>query len=179
MQQNLRIQLDRKHTPAAWINKVLKRARSRSGGVVEQHLVGAKLEKRFPKVVIPNYPAHAGDQQTARLGDFPLHNVVYHVTATPSRDVITKCAENIRSGLLPVLLVPSDQTNRAKVLAQDENVADELLIVSVEDFVALNVIELAAENNKSLFQVLCEIIEVYNRRLKEVETNLSLQIDIR
>ena len=48
-----------------------------------------------------------------------------------------------------------------------------------EDFIALNILKLATDENKDFFTVLKEIVEMYNRRLLEVETDLSLQIEVR
>lgn len=177
--QNLKLDIDRGQAPTAWVHLIVENAKQRSGGVVEQHLVGAKLERCFRGITVPNHPAHAGDRQTAREGDFTISTLVYHVTATPSRNVIQKCAVNIRAGLHPVLLVPSEQENRARILAQDEGIDKELTIFSIEDFVALNIIELATDENKDFFGILKEIVEIYNRRLAEVETDLSLQIEVR
>jgi hypothetical protein len=78
-----------------------------------------------------------------------------------------------------VLLVPRNQLNKAIVLAQDEGVDKEVSVVSIEDFIALNIIELAADENKDFFSVLNEIVDIYNKRLLEVETDLSLQIEVR
>ena len=90
-----------------------------------------------------------------------------------------KCADNIRVGLLPILLIPREQKNKAQILAQDEGVDKGVAIISIEDFVALNIIELATEENKDFFSVLKEIVEIYNKRLSEVETDLSLRIEVR
>ena len=128
---------------------------------------------------IPNHPAHAGDRQTERAGDFAISQLVYHVTSAPSRDVLQKCVRNIRVGLYPILLIPREQENKARILAQDEGIDKELTIISIEDFVALNIIELATEESKDFFSVLKEIVEIYNRRLAEVETDLSLRIEVR
>lgn len=105
--------------------------------------------------------------------------MIYHVTAAPSRNVIQKCAENITVGLHPILLVPGEQENKARFLTQDEGIDIELTITSIESFIALNIIELATDEKKDFFKVLQEIVEIYNRRLKEVETDLSLQIQVR
>ncbi|MCB0174989.1 MAG: DUF4928 family protein [Anaerolineae bacterium] len=177
--QNLKLDIDRRQAPTAWVNLIVENAKQRSGGVVEQHLVGAKLERRYKDIDIPNHPAHAADRQTSRAGDFTIAQMVYHVTATPSRNVIQKCAENIRIGLHPILLVPSNQEYKATALAQDEGVDRELTIISIEAFVALNIIELATEENKDFFGVLQDIVQIYNRRLAEVETDLSLRIEVR
>jgi DNA mismatch endonuclease (patch repair protein) len=177
--QNLKMDIDRRQAPSSWIHMIVENAKQRSGGVVEQHLIGAKLERRFKGIDIPNHPAHAGDSQTARAGDFEISQLVYHVTVTPSRNIIQKCAENIKVGLHPILLVPSEQENKARILAQDEGIDKELSIISIETFVALNIIELATVENNDFFGVLKEIVTIYNRRLVEVETDLSLQIQVR
>jgi hypothetical protein len=177
--QNLKLDIDRRQSPSMWIQLIVEGAKQRSGGIVEQHLIGAKLQRRFRNILVANHPAHAGDRQTSRAGDYVISRLVYHVTATPSRGVIQKCAENIRAGLHPVLLTPSEQENKARVLAQDEGIEKELSIASIEAFVALNIIEMATDENKDFFRVLQEIIEIYNKRLAEVETDLSLQIQVR
>ena len=81
--------------------------------------------------------------------------------------------------MYPILLIPREQENKARILAQDEGIDKELTIISIEDFVALNIIELATEESKDFFSVLKEIVEIYNRRLAEVETDLSLRIEVR
>uniref|UniRef100_A0A7C4AQ74 DUF4928 domain-containing protein n=1 Tax=Desulfomonile tiedjei TaxID=2358 RepID=A0A7C4AQ74_9BACT len=177
--QSLKFDVDRRHAPTTWVSAILENAKGRSGGVVEQHLVGAKLARRFWDLSIPNHPAHAADKQTERPGDFELSRIVYHVTSAPSRNVLQKCAANVTVGLSPVLLVPRNQLNKAIVLAQDEGVDKEVSVVSIEDFIALNIIELAADENKDFFSVLNEIVDIYNKRLLEVETDLSLQIEVR
>jgi len=176
---NLKMDLNKTYSPQTWAGVILENAKGRSGGIVEQHLVGAKLARRFRGLEIPNHPAHAGDRQTERAGDFAISQLVYHVTSAPSRDVLQKCVKNIRVGLHPVLLIPREQENKARILAQDEGIDKELTIISIEDFVALNIIELATEESKDFFNVLKEIVEIYNKRLSEVETDLSLRIEVR
>lgn len=177
--QNLKLDIDRRQSPAAWIGEIVSNAKGRSGGVVEQQLVGAKLAKRYTGIEIPNHPAHAGDRQTDRTGDFALQRTVYHVTSAPSRSVLQKCAQNIRVGLHPILLVPEEQRNRAQILAQDEGIHKDMMIVAIEDFVAVNIVEMASQEDTDFFSVLQDIIELYNRRLAQVETDLSLQIEVR
>ncbi len=178
-QQNLRLELDRRQAPATWVSIIMENARGRSGGVVEQHLVGAKLARRFSDLAIPNYPAHAADRQTERLGDFAISRVVYHVTSAPSLAVLQKCAQNVRAGYYPLLVVPRDRTEKARNLAEEVNIEKGVTIVSIEDFIALNIIELATDENKEFFAILREIVELYNRRLSEVETDMSLKIEVR
>lgn len=155
--QNLKLDIDRRQAPTTWVNVIVENAKGRSGGVVEQHLVGAKLARRFTGMTIPNHPAHAGDKQTEREGDFAISKLVYHVTSAPSRNVLQKCVKNAKVGLHPVLLVPREQENKARILAQDEGIDKELTIISIEDFVALNILEIATEESKDFFGVLKEI----------------------
>ena len=176
--QNLKLDIDRRQAPSTWVNIIVENAKGRSGGIVEQQLVGAKLVRRFQGVDIPNHPAHAADRQTDRAGDFRVSNMVYHVTAAPSRNVLLKCAENLRAGLHPILLIPREQENKVRYLAQDEGIDQELTIISIESFIALNIIEMATDENKDFFSVLKEIVEIYNARLSDVETDLSLRIEV-
>ncbi|RMG39717.1 MAG: DUF4928 domain-containing protein [Methanobacteriota archaeon] len=177
--QNLKLSIDRRQTPTAWINLIIENAKSRSGGVVEQHLVGAKLAKRFSGLEVPNHPAHAADRQTGRTGDFVIRNLVFHVTANPSRDVVEKCRDNIQKGLHPILLIPKEVDYRAIALAQEEGIDRQISIVSIEDFVAVNIIELATAENTDFYAILQDIINIYNQRLSVVETDMSLQITLR
>jgi hypothetical protein len=177
--QNLKLKLNRRHSPVIWVRQIFQSASERSGGIVEQHIIGAKLARRFPALSVPNCPAHTPDRKTASSSDFTMGKTVYHVTAMPSRSVIKKCAANVKAGLLPVLLVPGDQEYKAKGLAEDGGIDKALVIMSIEAFVALNVIQMATEEEKDPFTILKEIVEIYNRRLGEVETDLSLQIEVR
>lgn len=173
------LDLNKTHSPQVWVETILDCASGHSSEIVEQQLVGAKLARRFKGMEIANHPAHAADRQTERVGDFAISKLVYHVTAAPSRDVLQKCASNFRSDLHPVLLVPREQDNKARILAQDEGIEKELTIIAIEDFVALNIIELATEESRDFYGVLKEIVEIYNKRLSEVETDLSLLIEVR
>lgn len=177
-QENIRLRIDRRESPSSWISRIMESASQRSGGVVEQHLVGAKLARRFPEISIPNHPAHAGDRQTSRSGDFTVARLVFHVTASPSLAVIDKCADNARAGLLPILVTPREMTGKARALASERGIENALSVLSIEDFLAMNVIEIATGEGKEFVEVLWEIIEIYNQRLAEVETILSLQIQL-
>jgi len=176
--QNLKISFERQYSPIEWIHKILEEAKGKSGGIVEQHLIGAKLEKRHPDVEVDNFPSHAADVQTGRSGDFTIGDTVYHVTASPGPSVIQKCSENIKSGLHPVILVPSVHVVRAVSFAEYEGIEKCLSVIAIENFVALNIIEMATGVQTSFFEILQEIINVYNERLEEVETDMSLKIEV-
>lgn len=175
----LKISCDRQCSPKIWVNTILKKAEGRSGGRVEQHLVGAKLQERYAKRVdVPKHPGHAADVQTRRSGDFDLGKVSYHVTSNPTRDHLQKCKDNAAANRIPVLIVPADKIERARVYADDEGVASRVTILSVEDFVAQNAIEISSEQEVAVFDIMKAIIDEYNRRVLEVEKDNSLTIEI-
>jgi len=178
--QHLSVAPDRSESPTAWIELILEQSRSKSQGRVEQHLIGAKLECRFPEADISAHAAFAADVQTERPGDFALGKIVFHVTAAPAPPVINKCKDNLRRGLQPVLVVPRDSLDRAKGLAAFEEGLDRrITFVAIEDFLASNILELSGESGRDFIDVLKSIIEIYNRRIEETETDVSLRIEIR
>lgn len=176
--QNLRISCDRQCSPATWIRSILDQAKGKSGGKVEQHLVGAKLQQRYSDKKVQNYPGHAGDAQTKRSGDFEINSISYHVTANPNRGHIEKCKTNVTSNRIPVLVVPRDEVKTAQVLAKDAGIDERITILALEEFIANNVLEISVERGYGIFETLYAIIEEYNRRVEEVETDMSLKIEL-
>lgn len=176
--QHLKIACDRQLSPSTWIASILGEAKGRSGGKVEQHLVGAKLEQAHPGVNVPNNPGHAGDAQTGRPADFLIGTTAYHVTASPGSTVIRKCVNNIGEGLHPVLLVPQREVFKAQHLAEDIGHAERITIMAIEPFIALNIIELSKGQQNEFISILKSIVDKYNRRLCEVESDMSLQIEL-
>ena len=176
--QHLKVNCDRQLGPAKWIGNILAEAKERSCGKVEQHLVGAKLARAHPDIDIPNNPSHAGDLQTRRPGDFIVGSTAYHVTAAPGSAVVEKCATNLNAGLHPVLLVPRGQTDKARHIAEDQGIADRMTILAIEDFVAVNIIELSKGEQEAFVTVLKSIIAAYKSRLEAVETDQSLKIEV-
>lgn len=176
--EHLKVPCDRQDSPSAWVHAILEEAKGRSGGKVEQHLVGAKLEQRHPKIPIPNHPGHAADAPTARFGDFLIGDTCYHVTATPALPLLKKAASNLKSGLRPVILVPREQVARAIHLAETQGIESRVMIVAIEEFLAVNIVEMSEGHEQFFVATLKSIIEKYNRRLEEVETDLSLKIEL-
>lgn len=179
-QEAVRLKIDQNLSPWIWMRQILEATRERSRGVVEQHLVGAKLEARFPQQNFPAQPAHAADAPTKRRGDFELKtasgDVVIHVTSHPTSALIEKCQENLRDRLLPIIITLREKEQSAVALAEDKGVADQIAVLPIDHFVAANLIELAAERNLSFIEVFREIIEAYNRRIEAAETDLSCKI---
>lgn len=141
------------------------------------------MQTRHPDRDLPSHPGHAGDAQTGRSGDFDVDSVSYHVTANPGRDVIEKCRANAAANRQPILVVPAEQVQKAKALAEVEGIGDRVTILALEDFVAQNVIEISIQHGRDFYATLQEIIVEYNRveynrRVAEAETDMALKIDL-
>lgn len=176
--QNLSIHFERHHSPVEWIRQILDKAGGRSFGIVEQPLVGASLQVRHPQHTIANFPSHAADIQTGRAGDFLIGRTVYHVTSSPTPALIEKCIANLQATLSPMVLVPSALVGKAKSFAEYRDVHKRLSVISIEDFIALNLIELSNERDLPFIDTLRLILNVYNARIEAVETDLSTRIDV-
>lgn len=179
LRQQMTLKVDQRESPVTWIEQLLDSAKDRSQGRVEQHLIGAKLERRLPHQGIGTHPAFAADFQTHRAGDFVIGEIVFHVTAAPAQAVIEKCRENLRRNLKPILVIPRDKIERAKGMAQDDVGSERRIsFVAIEDFLATNIIELAGAESSSFFEVLESIIDLYNERILQSETDKSLRIEL-
>lgn len=177
--KQISLKLNQAESPVTWIEDLFTTARERSQGRVEQHLVGAKLERRLGEKEVKGHATFAADQQTERAGDFAVDNIVFHVTANPGAAVIEKCEDNLRRGLLPVLVIPRDKMERAKGIASaTQGLERRISFVAIEDFVASNIIELAGAENSSFFEVLTSVIALYNQRIVQSETDKSLRIEL-
>lgn len=174
----LRLQCDQLQSPATWIDSILAAAELRSLGAVERHLVGATLQQRHPEIVVPNNPGHAGDTQTGRSGDFPLKDISYHVTATDGKEATERCKRNIETGVHPILLVPRQYLESARARADVVGILPRVSILAIEDFITQNIIEMSTGQRQDFFSTLKAIIDEYNRRLEQVETDMSLKIEL-
>ncbi|MBI4558118.1 MAG: DUF4928 family protein [Candidatus Hydrogenedentes bacterium] len=163
----------------SWVHATVEGVRKSSASIVERELVGATLVRRFRKVPLATQLGGASDAQSDCMGDFAVNRLVYQVRSVPSGNVLQGCAKILKADLHPVLIIPQEQEDKARILAQDEGIDEELTIISLEDFVAFEIIELATDENKELFTVFRQLVEICNKRLSEVETDLSLQIEVR
>lgn len=158
-------------------NLMLAAANEGKAGYVAQHLIGAKLELRFPDITVSNEPASAADLQTQRPGDFLIGHTAFHVTVAPMPAVYEKCRHNISQGYKPFLLVTD-----AKLIGTRQNAEQvsekQISIESIESFVSQNINELSNFDKNELAGSLKELVTIYNKRVDEVETDKSLMIDL-
>jgi hypothetical protein len=141
-------------------------------GYVAQHLVGAKLQARFPDLEISNESASTADKPTNRQGDFTIGDTIFHVTVSPMPAVFEKCQTNLAEGLKVYLLVPDAKLAWARQMA--ENFCNGYIAVeSIESFVSQNIEEISRFENKFLKNNFVTLIKTYNQRVNAVEIDKS------
>ena len=146
-------------------------------GYVAQHLVGAKLQLRFPAITVSNEGGSTADMQTQRPGDFLIGHTAFHVTVAPMQPVFDKCKHNISQGLKPFLLVPDNKLAGTRQIAEQVS-EQQIAVESIESFVSQNINEISSFNKDKLSTSFKDLVTIYNRRVDEVETDKSLMIDL-
>jgi hypothetical protein len=158
------------------ISKILQVARERQkAGDVAEYLVGAKLALRFPTYDIRNSAASAADEQTDEQGDFQINDCIFHVTVAPNQGHYHKCRQNLANGLRVFMLVPDDRLVGTRQNAEQE-IGDGISVESIESFVGQNIEELSEFAGDRVAQNIRRLLEKYNERVSQVETDLSLRI---
>ena len=160
------------------VGKILETARERQkAGDVAEYLVGAKLALRFPSYDIRNSAASAADVQVEEQGDFQINDCVFHVSVAPNAGHYEKCRSNVDNGLRVFVLVPD---NRLEGTRQniEQALGNRVSVESIESFVSQNIEELSEFASGKVATNLRLLLEKYNERVAEVETDLSLQITI-
>lgn len=176
--QKLKLVFDSKRSTWQIIHQLIKAAQTENkGGPVAQHLVGAKLQLRFPDLRISNEPTSAADAPTNRWGDFSINNTIFHVTVAPMPAVFEKCQQNIDQGLKAYLLVPDSKLAAARELG--EQLCGGLIAVeSLESFISQNIEEISTFSNDQLRQNVISLVKIYNDRVDKVEIDKSLMIEL-
>ena len=160
------------------IGMILESARKRQkAGEVAEYLVGAKLALRFPDYSIRNSAASAADDQTDENGDFQINDCIFHVTVSPNSGHYEKCKRNLADGFRVFLLVP-DLILAGTRQNADLETAGRVSVEAIESFVSQNLEELSDFAGEKISQNMMLLLETYNERVGEVETDLSLQIRI-
>ena len=175
--QRMKVEIDPNKPVSAIVADILQAARNRSDqptGTVAQHLVGAKLELRFPNLDVGRDKANAADQQTMRQGDFQLGSTAFHVTMAPMQKLVARARENIREGFRPVMLVPFDKVQFAIGLFDSEGLDNRVGVQSIESFVGTNVEEMGGFDGKDIKAGIARLVRQYNERIRDCETDKSL-----
>lgn len=176
--QKLKLVFDSKLSTWQNIRNLIEIAsKENKGGPLAQHLVGAKLQLRFPNLKISNESYSTADRQTQRQGDFRVGDTVFHVTMSPMQGVFVKCQENLKDGLKAFLLVPDRKLAAARQLA-DEFSQNQIAVESLESFISQNIEEISRFENNNLKDNFTELILLYNDRVDAAEIDKSLMIEL-
>lgn len=176
--QKLKLVFDPKLSTWQNIKNLLETAsKDKKGGAVAQHLVGAKLQLRFPDLSISNESYSTADRQTRRQGDFRVGDTIFHVTMSPMQGVFGKCLENLKDGLKAFLLIPDGKLAAARQIA-DEVSKNQISVESLESFISQNIEEISEFENNKLTDNFTELILLYNERVNNAEIDKSLMIEL-
>lgn len=176
--QRIHFVYDPTKTTRQLINEILQVARETGKeGPVAQHLVGAKLQLRFPTEKISNESYSTADDQLGRPGDFFVGTTVFHVTVAPMPPVFDKCIKNLEDGYRAYLLVPERELSSARYHAENK-ASGKIAVESIESFVGQNVEELAVFNGNELVKGFRNLIDTYNFRVDQAELDKSLLINV-
>ena len=161
-----------------FVNDLLALARERGvDGPVAEHLVGAKLQLRFPNRQVRNTSYSTADAQPCVFGGFDIGDTIFHVTVFPTPTLFEKCVENLNDGKM-VYIVTSSFLVHGTFMAAEHYGAGRFVVTSVEEFVGMTVDamgEFALDQSKSHLK---SLLEIYNERVDAVEANKSLLIKL-
>ena len=175
-----RIQFEYKaeRTTSYLIGDILAASRaSGKEGPVAQYLVGAKLQLRFPEILISNESYSPAVEQTRSQGVFTVQDTVFYVIVAPMTAIYAKCAINLSEGKSVCILIPARSVEGARLNA-DNMASGRIDVAAIESFVGFNVNEIAMFGKGASAQALLNLLEIYNSRVSAVETDLSLMIEI-
>ena len=146
-------------------------------GPVAQHLVGAKLQLRYPKISVENRSYSTADEQSRLSGDYRIGDTVFHITVAPNPGHFDKCVRNLRQNLRVYLVVPERLVIGSKQLAEQRE-PGRISVQSVESFVAQNLDEITEFSAGRVVDGFRRLLRTYNERVDQVEPDKSMLIDI-
>ena len=115
----------------AFVTALLKAVENRSNGRVEQALVGAKLQLRFPIIPIPNNPGFAGDRQTGQDCDFEAEGIRVIVSVSPKDQHFESATSLADEGKQVFLVVGEKALSAASKRIEREGYRGRVLVASV------------------------------------------------
>lgn len=178
--KTIEVDIDCSKPVSVIVGDILDSARSRADqptGIVAQHLVGAKLELRFPDRPIGRDKANAADLQTDRQGDFQLGTTAFHITVSPSSKLIDRARDNLQNGFRPLMIVPNSSVTFATGLFESEGLGERVGVQSIESFVGTNIEEMAVFDSAKIRKSVASLIRTYNARIEACESDQSLRIE--
>ena len=145
-------------------------------GAVMEHLVGAKLQLALPAEKIEHKGFAVADAPVGAKGDFLIRNTAVHVTTAPTEALIRKCTNNFAENLKSVIITTQSGAGGAFALAKNADIANQIDILEIEQFVATNVYEWGGFDEVQRPIKVRQLIDAYNRIIEDCETDHSLKI---
>ncbi|MCC0766392.1 DUF4928 family protein [Micrococcus luteus] len=179
--QTIEVEVSPEQPVSVSVDRILNAATLRAdnpAGAVLQHLVGAKLELRFPDVQIGRDSATTADDQTDRQGDFQVGTTAFHVTMAPMEKLIQRCQANINAGFRPVIITPARKVPAAKEMASNFDLGERIDVLPAEHFIGTNIEEIGAYERSGIRESLSSLLMRYNERIKEIEVDQSLRVEL-
>lgn len=182
-----KIKLDASRSLRTVVRDVISQAEQRQkdtpgmnyAGAVLQQLVGAKLDCALGKGHLKHNSFSTADAPNQRAGDFFLGDVAIHVATSPGEAVIDRCRENLNDGHRPILVTVQRGLTVAEGLASNVGLGDRIDIFEVEQFVALNLYEIAKFAAEGRRIAVTDLVSRYNEIVEEFETDPSLKIELK
>ncbi|HEV2696087.1 MAG TPA: DUF4928 family protein, partial [Verrucomicrobiae bacterium] len=147
-------------------------------GAMLQHLVGAKLDVVLGEGKIRHHGFSVADQPTERQSDFDIESVAIHVTTHPSEALITKCAENLQTGLKPLIITLGDGVKGAVFLLKSPGLSDRVDVLDIGQFLTANVYERSFFKSDACKVTFSKLLNRYNEIVDICETDPALRIVI-
>ena len=179
--QRIKLELDASKPVSVVVSDILEAASERNDrptGAVLQHLVGAKLELRFPEAEVGRDRSTTADQQTDREGDFQIGTTAFHVTVSPMEKLIDRCKQNLHSGFRPVILTPTSRLLAARQMVENVGLLNRIGVQAAEDYIGTNIEELSTYDGDKIRRGLSALVFTYNERIQDVESDRSLMIEV-
>lgn len=184
--QPLSVDVDDALSLRTLVNRVIAEAKIRESqmggatvvGTVLQHLVGAKLDLALKRVSITHHTASTADQPGGRAGDFEIGDTVVHVTTSPSEALIAKAIANIKAGRKPIIVTTGKGVATAEGLSETAGYGERIEVFEVEQFIALNIHELANFDLPGRRETVTRLVDTYNEIIDTYEHDPGLRIEM-
>ena len=147
-------------------------------GAMLQHLVGAKLELVLGEGNVAHHGFSVADHSTSRKADYQIDTVAVHVTTHPSEALVRKCADNLKTGLKPLIITLADAVKPAQFLLTGANIADRVDVLDIAQFLTANVYEGSFFKTSECKVTLAALLDRYNAIVAKCETDPSLLVRI-
>lgn len=147
-------------------------------GAMLQHLVGAKLDLILGVGKLTHHGFSVADHSTDRRGDFHVGDVAIHVTTHPNEALVRKCADNLRSGLKPIIISIDEGVEGGSFLLKNSQLSERVDVMDAGQFLTANVFEHSLFNAQECKSTLRKLLTRYNEIVEACETEPSLRVRI-